>query len=152
MYAMPHTLYTDTPTYNLPMAKDVMRFMPQNPPRIYTAGFEHKVSISDCGRLELNPDEQVTFTTPMGGEYDLTRKEWGFYATPSTNGRLASFSLRTLLVRNRLGKCFVLLVEKGKEDVLTYYLELEKMDILCWLDTDQAVQEIVGVSNHASRS
>lgn len=116
-----------------------MHFFPLTPPRTYEAGFEHKTTISDCGRVELLPDEQVTFTTPDGGEYDLTRKDWGFYATPSTNGRLASFGLRTVLTRNRQNRCFVLLVERGKEELLHAYLQQEQMDILCWLDDDAKV-------------
>lgn len=120
-----------------------MRFLPLHPPRVYEAGFEHKIAISDGGRMELLPDEQITFTTPDGGEYDVTRKTWGFYATPSTNGRLASFGLRTLLARNRQGRCFVLVVEKGKEDMLHAYLDRERMDILCWLDDDHAVESLV---------
>ena len=59
---------------------------------------------SDCGRIALAPDEQVTFTTEAGGEYDVTRKSWGFYATPSINGRLKTFGLRAALVRNVAGR------------------------------------------------
>lgn len=114
-----------------------MKFTPKQPPRHYEVGFEHKVTIADCGQLELDADEQVTLVTGDGAEYDVTRKSWGFYATPSLNGRLASFGLRGVLVKNRQGKLFVLLVERGQEEDFERYLADERLTPLCWLDTDQ---------------
>ena len=71
-----------------------MRAKLQHPPRRFAAGFGPRpIEMRDYGRLELDPDEQVTFTTPRGGEYDVARKDWGFYATPSLNGRLRGFGL-----------------------------------------------------------
>lgn len=121
-----------------------MRFTPMNPVRRFSAGFEHKVEISDCGRVELEANEQITFTTPSGGEYDVVRKDWGFYATPSTNGRLATFGLRAVLVRNRLNRCYVLLVESDKIALFEEYMRLEKMDILTWLDKDEDITKSAG--------
>ena len=46
----------------------------KNPPRVYKAGFEDKESISDCGNVSLDANEQLTFLTETGGEYDVTRK------------------------------------------------------------------------------
>ena len=116
-----------------------MRIEAKLPPRAYTAGFEHPVTIRDCGTVYLDADEQVTFVTASGGEYDVARKEWGFYATPSTNGRLASFGLRALLARNRLGRNFVLLVEKGHEDAFEAYRAQERLEVVAWLDTDDGL-------------
>lgn len=140
-----HTLHKHPPC-----DKNRTRFFPIVPPRVYAVGVEHPISISDCGRIELAPDEQVTLVTPNGGQYDITRKDWGFYATPSTNGRLASFGLRAALVRNRQNKYFVLLVEKTQEGNMLAYIEQEHMNILCWLDSDEAVESLVG-REHARR-
>lgn len=120
-----------------------MRFIPTAPPRTYLAGYEKKVRISDCGRLHLDPDEQITLTTPSGGEYDVTRKDWGFYATPSLNGRLASFGLRGVLARNRDGRAFILLVEAGREEAFRHYCAIERLSLVAWLDTDQAIVRLV---------
>jgi hypothetical protein len=84
--------------------------------------------------MDLAADEQITFVTAAGGEYDVTRKNWGFYATPSTNGRLARFGLRTTLVKNRVGQVFVLLMEKGQEAAFSAYIASERLKILAWLD------------------
>jgi hypothetical protein len=110
-----------------------VRLVPIDPPRRYTAGLT-SVEIADCGRLELEPDEQVTLTTPDGGEYDVARKSWGFYATPSLNARLPSFGLRPALVENTQGRFFVVLVERGHEDEWERYREAERLEVVQWLD------------------
>lgn len=120
-----------------------MKVTPNDPPRSFEVGFDRKGTIHDCGRVELDPDEQVTFTTPSGGEYDVTRKSWGFYATPSTNSRLAGFGLRAVVGTNRLGRAFVMLVERGHEDEFLDYVAGEPLNIVAWLDTDEAVDDVV---------
>lgn len=106
----------------------------KNPPRSYEVGRTVKLQMKDCGTIRLEPDEQLTFTTEAGAEYDLARKDWGFYATPSLNGRLQQFGLRAVLVRNMIGRFFVLLVENGKEALFDRYVEVEELRIIAWLD------------------
>ncbi|QCO19893.1 hypothetical protein D3869_32120 (plasmid) [Azospirillum brasilense] len=120
-----------------------MRFDPKNPPRRFSVGADGTIEINDCGSLDLEPDEQVTFVTKTGAEYDLARKDWGFYATPSLNGRLAGFGLRGVLIQNRgTGRYFLLLVERGREDAFYTYLEAENLRIVHWLDSDEACQAL----------
>lgn len=119
-----------------------MKFAPLVPPRTFEAGYDVKVRIADCGRLHLEADEQVTLTTPAGAEYDVTRKDWGFYATPSLNGRLASFGLQGVLVCNRDRRLFVLLVEKGHEDSFRRYCAGEALHIVAWLASQQDVDAL----------
>jgi hypothetical protein len=122
-----------------------MKFVPLDPPRRFkVSGAGVKLMLSDCARLALAADEQVTFTTENGGEYDVTRKSWGFYATPSTNGRLSSFGLRAALVRNVAGRLFVMLVERGKEADFHAYVTADRQIFLTWLDTDAAVERLAG--------
>jgi hypothetical protein len=124
-----------------------VRFDRNDPPRQYEVGWGEKFLISDCGRLVLEPDEQVTFTTPDGGELDVTRKDWGFYATPSINARLIEFGLRTVLVRNKIGRYFVLLVERGKEPLFEEYVRTEELTIVAWMDTDEALERLSGAAS-----
>lgn len=119
-----------------------MKFTRNDPPREYEAGFDRKVVISDCGRMELLPDEQVTFLTESGCEYDVTRKAWGFYATPSLNGRLAQFNLRAVLVKNRVNRYFIVLVEKGKEALFREYADGEPLQIICWMDQIENLEHL----------
>ena len=119
-----------------------MKFEPKIPPREFKVGYDVKGTLRDCGAMRLAADEQITFLTEGGGEYDLTRKEWGFYATPSLNGRLAGFNLRAVLVKNRVDRFFVLLVERGKEEAFDRYVAAEPLKIVAWLDSLEALQAL----------
>lgn len=115
----------------------------KNPPRTFEVGTSLKFMMHDCGVLRLAPDEQVTFVTETGAEYDVARKAWGFYATPSLNGRLADFSLRASLIRNRVtDRFFVMLVERGKEPDFHAYLEQECCEIVAWLDNTDSLKRL----------
>jgi hypothetical protein len=116
-----------------------VKFEAKNPPRVFEVGYDIKGHISDCGSMHLAADEQVTFVTEQGAEYDVTRKDWGFYATPSLNGRLAGFGLRGVLVKNRHNRFFVMLVERGKEEAFDRYVKQEPLAIISWLDSEEAL-------------
>jgi hypothetical protein len=113
-----------------------MKIEALDPPRTFRAG---SVELKDCGAINLEPEEQVTFVTPDGGEYDVARATWGFYATPSVNGRLPSFGLRAALARNTSAKYFVLIVERGREEDFHRYCERECISVVAWLDDDQTL-------------
>lgn len=119
-----------------------MKIIRNDPPREFEVGFDKKGVIKDCGSVLLSADEQVTLKTDTGAEYDVTRKSWGFYATPSINGRLSSFGLRTVLVMNRIGRYFVLLVEKGHEKEFQEYIDQEPLDIVAWLDDSDHLEKL----------
>jgi hypothetical protein len=120
-----------------------MRFGRKDPPRKFVVGNSHSITMSDCGTIALAPDEQVTFVTESGAEYDVARKDWGFYATPSLDGRLAGFGLRGVLIQNRdTERYFVLLVERGCEVRFEAYLAAENLRIVHWLDSQEACATI----------
>ena len=116
-----------------------MKFSPIEPPRRFIVGRDSDITIEHGANLALRPDEQVTFTTPAGGEYDVVRKSWGFYATPSLNGRLRRYGFRSALVRNSLGQLYLMLVEKDKTAEFETYAAREKQTVLVWLDDDEQV-------------
>jgi len=119
-----------------------MRIDVTDPPRVFRVGLGADFYLADCARVHLAPDEQVTFTTEAGAEYDLARKDFGFYATPSLNGRLIGFGLRAVLIRNRQDRYYILLVERGREASFEQYLEVEQLHIVCWMDTTEALQAL----------
>ena len=120
-----------------------MKFTPQQPPRAFQVGPTEQITLLDYGKIRLEPNEQITFTLPEGGEYDVARKEWGFYATPSLNGRLEQYGLRGVLIKNRAtGKFFVLLVEKGKEKKFDEYCAQENLAVVAWMDTSSALESL----------
>lgn len=103
-------------------------------PREFRVGADGQITIRDCGKVFLDPDEQVTFTTPQGAEYDVVRKDWGYYATPSVNDRLKRFNFKTALVRNSKGQVYIMIVEKDRLSAFEAYLAAEKNYLLQWLD------------------
>lgn len=120
-----------------------MKFAETLPPRRFIVGNAVKFEMRDCGRLALEPNEQVTLVTESGAEYDVSRKDWGFYATPSLNGRLESFGLRGVLIRNTLtGRYFVLLVERGREDSFAAYMAQESLQLVAWLDSTASLDAL----------
>ena len=72
--------------------------------------------------------------TNKSAEYDVARKSWGFYATPSINGRLKNFGLKTALVKNQLDLYYIMIVEEGCEEDFFKYLKDESNEIITWLD------------------
>ncbi len=111
-----------------------MRFAANDPPRTFRVGRDQSIELSDCGRVYLDPNEQVTFVTPSGREHDFAAKGWGFYATPSVNGRLKDQGFKTALVRNPQGRVFVMVVEQDRMEEFEAYCQDEAQDVLEWLD------------------
>lgn len=120
----------------------IMKFDPLLPPRKFQVGKDQSISLSDCGRVTLDEDEQVTFVTNAGGEYDVARKSWGFYATPSVNKRLPSFGLRAALAKSADGTVFVWLVESGREEEMKRYAERYGLRVTAWLDDQETLAKI----------
>lgn len=127
-----------------------MKFEQKIPPRRFEVGNAVRFEMMDCGSLSMDPNEQVTFLTPSGGEYDVARKNWGFYATPSLNGRLQQFALRGVLIRNSLtGRYFVLLVEEGREAEFDAYRAEESLEVIAWLDSTEALDRLAAAMKEA---
>jgi hypothetical protein len=119
-----------------------MKLSPRNPPRTFQVGESKDITISHCADVALDADEQVTFTTDSGTEYDVVRKSWGYYATGSLNGRLPDHGMRAALVVNDAGRLYLLLVERGKEPEFEAYLHAESQQLLTWLDRDEDVNRL----------
>jgi hypothetical protein len=111
---------------------------PIDPPRTFTVG-EPPLDLRHVADVQLDADEQVTFRSESGTELDVVRKSWGYYGTPSLNRRLPSHGLRPALAMSH-GSMFLLLVEAGRERDFADYLVTQGMELVCWLDTDDAVK------------
>lgn len=93
-----------------------------DPPRRFLVGAKQDVQITHSADIELDADEQVTFVSE-GTEYDVVGKSWGYYATPSLNRRLPAHGLNAVLVTNRNGDLYLLLVKEGREQEFEQYLD-----------------------------
>lgn len=112
-----------------------MQFSPKNPPRRFPVGVVGDITLAHAADIALEPDEMVTFVAPGGREYDVTAKDWGFYATPSLGGRLRRFGYRAALMRNRETRhCFVVLVDETRLEAFETYLDVEGLEVVEWLD------------------
>jgi len=111
-----------------------MKVVYNDPPRSFFVGRNAAIEMKDCGRVLLEADEQVTFIIASGAEYDVARKEWGFYATPSVNGRLKEQGFKTALVKNLQNRYYILLVEQDKTEQFFSYLQQEESELVEWLD------------------
>ena len=110
-----------------------MRIDAKNPPRRFAVG-DGSIRIADCGDITLGPDEQVSFVTRAGKRHDFAAKDWGFYATPSVNGRLKREGFKTALVRNPLGQVYVMVVDGARLEAFRAYCRDQDQTVLEWLD------------------
>ena len=111
-------------------------------PRVFTVGNNNQFAIKDYGSIHLNPDEQISFLDNENCEYDVTKKDWGFYATPSINGRLVKFNYKSALVINRKKMVYLMLCKIGKENEFKNYLATEGQQIICWLNDQKSIAKI----------
>ena len=112
-----------------------MNFEEKRPPRKFLVGrTDEKISISDCGDIYLDANEQVTMISLNGKRHDFVSKEWGFYATPSVNGRLKNEGFKTALVQNSSGQIYIMVVDKDSLGEFERYCTMEKQQVLEWLD------------------
>ena len=93
----------------------------------------NNVKIKDYGKINLDPNEMITFVTKSLKEYDFTAKDWGFYVTPSINGRLKKEGFKIAIVTNKSKKIFILAVEKDKINLFKKYCNNQQEKILQWL-------------------
>ncbi len=120
-----------------PVSTGRMDFSPKNPSREFSV---KGVNLRHSADIKLAPDEMVTFQTESGAEFDVAAKDWGFYATPSTNGRLKSFGFKTALVHSAsTGMRYILLVDKNKMEAFQAYCREQDMVVDTWLDEDLPV-------------
>ncbi|MEX2195763.1 MAG: hypothetical protein WD844_10805 [Thermoleophilaceae bacterium] len=123
-----------------------MRFEPVEPPREFEVG-RRGGRLRHVGDAWLGHDEVLTLRTESGTEVDLTRKSWGWYGGPSLNGRLRDHRLRAALCMGlpregeQAQRMYLLFVEEGHEADFEGYLAAEHMQVVAWLDSDEAVAE-----------
>jgi hypothetical protein len=132
-----------------------MRIDPVEPPREFEVG-RRGGRLRHVGDAWLEPDEVLTLHTESGTEVDLTRKSWGYYGSPSVNGRLREHGLRAALAvgvprdGDESNRMYLLYVEEGREADFEAYLAAEEMEVVAWLDSDDAVARAAEVLRSAS--
>ena len=92
------------------------------------------ITLKEVAKISLKKNEMITFYNGKS-EYDVVKKNWGFYATPSINSRLKSFNFRTCLINSKVTKNkFIVIVQKKKIKEFYKYLKDEKCEVVKWLE------------------
>lgn len=103
-------------------------------PRRFQVGVAD-IELSHVANIVLEPDEMLTLISAGDREYDLTAKEWGYYATPSVGKRLREFGMRAALMRNvKTRQVFVVLVFDEQVELWKDYMQVEHQELVVWLD------------------
>ncbi len=111
-----------------------MRFQRNDPPRRFSAGATGR-PLSHVATVILDPGEVITFRrTESGPDYDFVATAWGYYATASINGRLATAGFDVALVEaTASNKQFVLSVERAHLADFRQYLNEQGLRVITWL-------------------
>ena len=85
--------------------------------RRFFVGKNRNIILTDVGSIFLKDNENITFKNEKKMEYDICKKNWGYYGTPSLNKRLNKFGFIGALVKNKALKTYaVMIVDKGKKN------------------------------------
>lgn len=115
-----------------------MTFDIKETPRRFTV---KGVTLEHVADVALADDQLVTFRRGAT-EYDVTCKDWGYYATPSLNRRLPAHGLKPMLVRADDGAYFVMLTEPERMESFLTYLASQNESVICALDDPDALTRI----------
>jgi hypothetical protein len=99
-------------------------------PRLFTV---NNSEIKDCGKIKLDKNELISFVTKSNKEYDFAAKDWGFYVTPSINGRLKKEGFKVAIVKNKNEKIYIMAVEKNKIKLFKKYCSDQQERVIKWL-------------------
>ena len=96
-----------------------------------------KIILKDCGKIFLNNDELVSFCSKNNNNsnYEITKKNWGFYATPSINKRLKNNNFETFIVVNKFKDFFIMIVYKNKKKLFLDNLKKNQLKKVPWPKT-----------------
>ena len=91
--------------------------------------------INKTGDIILKNNELVSFTEDKKkNEYDIVKKNWGYYVSSSINNRLKSNNFKIALIKNEQDKFFLCAVDSHKLDVFKKYVKKDNQKIVKWLN------------------
>lgn len=102
--------------------------------RKFVVGKKRDITLVDVGHIFLNNNENITLKSSKKKEYDICKKNWGYYGAPSLNKRLTKFGFLGALTKNTIYKTYgLMIVEKNKKKLFLKYLKNQDMILICWL-------------------
>ncbi len=115
-----------------------MKFKKITPNRNFKVGIKGDITITHSMDIFLEDDEQVTFKKKIGKnitEFDVCKKNWGYYALPSINSRLKDFNFSTFIISNANKRIYIWIVHNSKKKEFLQYVKNEKQIILANVDS-----------------
>ena len=116
----------------------------KDPERIFLVGKDNNIQIKHAADITLLANEQITFLSSDNREYDIVKKEWGYYASPSINGRLKSFGFRSFLVSNNQNKLYLMCVDSDMMNEFRSYCKDEGQKVVLELTDWNLVSDELG--------
>ena len=91
--------------------------------------------INKTGDIILKNNQLVSFIEKKKkNEYDIVKKNWGYYVSSSINNRLKSNNFKIALIKNEQNKFFLCAVDSYKLDVFKKYIKKDNQKIVKWFN------------------
>mgnify|MGYP005989422055 CR=1 FL=1 len=105
--------------------------------RKFVVGKEKNITLVDKGSIFLKNNENISIHFNKKINYDVAKKNWGFYPLPSINKRLKNFKLKAVIVESKnFNTFFIMTVVNKKKNILDFkkYCKKENIVIIAWLN------------------
>ena len=105
--------------------------------RKFLVGKNKNISLVDKGSIFLKNNENISIHFNKEINYDIAKKNWGFYPLPSINKRLKNFKLKAALVESKnFNTFFIMTVVNKKKNILDFkkYCKKENIVVIAWLN------------------
>tara|TARA_B100000886_G_scaffold275859_1_gene199798 strand:+ start:2410 stop:2727 length:318 start_codon:yes stop_codon:yes gene_type:complete len=83
--------------------------------------------------VRLNKDEQLTFLFKKSN-YDIAKKNWGYYISPSLQTRCLKAGLKGVIISNQTSLKFAF-VHKSKIKIFLSYVKSNNFKVVSWIYT-----------------
>ena len=92
-----------------------------------------RFTLKKTADIHLLDDEFVTFRDKKQ-EYDFSKKNWGYYISPSLNKRLKKNYYEIVIIKNKLNRFFLCSVKKDKRKIFNNHLKKTNQYLICTLN------------------
>ncbi len=99
--------------------------------RKFTVGKNNDIKITHKADIVLKDNEMVSFFTKNKKQYDITKKDWGFYLSQSIHHRVLNEGFKIAIVKNKIQRKYLMAVDIKKINNFKKYCEKEKL-LLRW--------------------
>ena len=106
--------------------------------RKFVVGKSKDITLTDKGSVYLSNNDNISISFAKNINFDVAKKNWGFYPLPSINKRLKNFRLKAALVESKnFNTYFIMLVVDNIKKIKDFskYCKKENIKIITWLNS-----------------